>query len=389
MKKLKYIVCLGLVIVMAISSVACKKNTQTENTHVNIDAYTVGYTDHTLFANGASDYKILLPAQPTAAEQYAADELAAIFKESTGTALPVQTEGSGAVSAYISIGDTAAAEEAGITVSEREMGNGGFVIRTEGENLFINANTESGKIYGALFFAEKNLGYMYYSEDEVKYTKYDNVLLGDFDLVYKPSFDGRNVFSYDTLYNSDNAVHLRLNGVTSAWDAKYGEASMWSSLHDMSNVFQLLYVKDYYNQHPEWFYLAPQYRDTNFAQMTDNECYTIVQKHSQLCYTDGYYEDDEGGMFDTFVQNLIGYIQREPNAKLFMLGMGDNEYFCDCERCTADVAIYKESGVMLRFVNKVAKEIKRWLREESGTPDREIYLVAFAYLTVMEPPVKY
>ena len=155
MKKLKYIVCLGLVIVMAISSVACKKNTQTENTHVNIDAYTVGYTDHTLFANGASDYKILLPAQPTAAEQYAADELAAIFKESTGTALPVQTEGSGAVSAYISIGDTAAAEEAGITVSERVMGNGGFVIRTEGENLFINANTESGKIYGALFFAEK------------------------------------------------------------------------------------------------------------------------------------------------------------------------------------------------------------------------------------------
>src|SRR5699024_10751194 len=142
-----------------------------------------GYTDHTLFANGASDYKILLPAQPTAAEQYAAEELAAIFKESTGTALPVQTEGSGAVSAYISIGDTAAAEEAGITVSEREMGNGGFVIRTEGENLFINANTESGKIYGALFFAEKNLGYMYYSEDEVKYTKYDNVLLGDFDLV--------------------------------------------------------------------------------------------------------------------------------------------------------------------------------------------------------------
>lgn len=390
MKKLRYIFCVGLAAMMILSAAACNKAPQEQqDAHVNIDAYTVSYTEYPLFANGTSKYRILLPAQPSAAEQYAAEELSSIFEESTGKPLPIENEGGQAASSYISIGDTKAAEKAGIAVSEREMGNGGFVIRTEGENCFINANTEAGKIYGALFFAEKNLGYMYYSEDEIRYTRYEDVMLGDFDLVYKPSFDGRNVYSYDTLYNSENAVHLRVNGVVSSWDEKFGEASMWSSLHDMSNVFQLLYVKDYYNDHNGWFYLSPQYRDTDFSQMTDNECYTIVQKHSQLCYTEGYYEDDEGGMFDTFVQNLIGYIQREPDAKLFMLGMGDNEYFCDCDRCREDVEKYKESGVMIRFVNKVAKEIKRWLKEESGTPDREIYLVAFAYLTVMEPPVKY
>lgn len=387
MKRWKYILSVGLGIIMAVSAVACNK--QSEDEHINIDAYTVEYTDHPLFANGASQYKILIPADATESEKYAADELSMIFEQSTGKALPIVAEGEGSASSVISIGNTDAAEEAGITTSESTMGNGGFVIRTIDENLYIDSNTEAGKIYGALFFAEKNLGYMYYSEDEIKYTHYDKVMLGDFDLTYKPSFDGRNVYSYDTLYNSDNAVHLRVNGVKYTWDKKYGEASMWSTLHDMSNVFQLLYVKDYYNDHPEWFYVAPQYQDTDFSQMTDNECYTIVQKYSQLCYTEGYYEDDEGGMFDTFVQNLIGYIQNEPDAELFMLGMGDNEYFCDCERCQADVAKYKKSGVMMRFVNKVAKEINRWLKEESGTPDRKIYLAAFAYLTVMEPPVKY
>lgn len=389
MKRLTKILCIGLGIVMAISLAACSRGKEEGDAHVDIDAYVPTYTEHCLFGNGATDYTILLPAQATESEKYAAQELSAIFEQSTGKALPVAAEGSGAAAPFISIGDTDAAKSAGIDPKAQPLGNGGFVIRTVGENLYVNSDTEAGKIYGALFFAEKNLGYMYYSEDEIRYTRYDRVMLGDFDLAYRPSFDGRNVFSYDTLYNAETAVHLRLNGVSSLRDEKYGEASMWSTLHDMSNVFQLLYVKDYYNDHKKWFYLSPQYRDTDFSLMTDNECYAIVQKHSQLCYTEGYYNDDEGGMFDTYVQNLISYIQNEPDATLFMLGMGDNEYFCDCDRCKEDIAKYKESGVMLRFVNKVAREIKRWLKEESGTPDREIYLVAFAYLTVMEPPVRY
>ena len=208
MKKLRYIFCVGLAAMMILSAAACNKAPQEQqDAHVNIDAYTVSYTEYPLFANGTSKYRILLPAQPSAAEQYAAEELSSIFEESTGKPLLIENEGGQAASSYISIGDTKAAEKAGIAVSEREMGNGGFVIRTEGENCFINANTEAGKIYGALFFAEKNLGYMYYSEDEIRYTRYEDVMLGDFDLVYKPSFDGRNVYSYDTLYNL-SLIHI-------------------------------------------------------------------------------------------------------------------------------------------------------------------------------------
>ena len=63
-------------------------------------------------------------------------------------------------------------------------------------------------------FAEENLGYRYYASDEIKYGKVGDVKLRAFDEVKKPSFDGRNVFSYETVYDHENAVRLRCNGIT-------------------------------------------------------------------------------------------------------------------------------------------------------------------------------
>ena len=206
-----------------------------------------------------------------------------------------------------------------------------------------------------------------------------------------PSFDGRHVDSFYNQYDDLNVVRLRGNGTKAYWAEQYGEPSDWATLHDMSNNFQLLYVKDYYPEHPDWFYVNKEWRNKKdqFATMSDSEFYVCAQKYSQLCYTKGLYDDTEGGMFDTFVKNLIEYIVNEPDKKLFMLGMGDNELICDCETCQRDIAKYNVSGVTLRFVNKVAKAVDKWLKEKSGTPNREVYLVMFAYLTAMEAPVKY
>ena len=123
--------------------------------------------------------------------------------------------------------------------------------------------------------------------------------------------------------------------------------------------------------------------------MSDNDFYVIAQKHSQICYTKGYYDDTKGGMFDTYCNNLIEYIKNEPKAELFMLGMGDNNLVCDCETCKRDIEKYKVSGITMRFTNKVARRVNEWLKNESGTPDRKIYFVVFAYITAMEAPVKY
>ena len=135
MKRLTKILCVGLGIVMVISLAACSRGKEEGEAHVDIDSYTVGYTDHCMFENGATAYKIILPAQATESEKYAAQELSSIFEQSTGKALPVAAEGSGAAAPFISIGDTDAAKSAGIDPKAQPLGNGGFVIRTVGENL--------------------------------------------------------------------------------------------------------------------------------------------------------------------------------------------------------------------------------------------------------------
>lgn len=364
---------------------SCKKDNDK-----NDGANTVSYEETYLIKDGKSDLKIVLPSESTDSEKYAARELNRIFEGTAGVTLPVTTDSESVSGNYISIGKTTFAAAAGIS-ENADTGFGGYALKTKNGNLFIDSRTESGKINGVYGFAEENLGYRYYASDEIKYKKTTEARLRMFDEVKKPSFDGRNVFSYETVYNHENAVRLKCNGITSSWSSSYGEPSLWSSLHDMSNVFQLLYVKDYYPEHPDWFYVAEQYakKKDEFASMSDSEFYEIAQKYSQICYTKGYYDDEKGGMFDTYVDNLIGYIKNEPGRELFMLGMGDNKLICNCEQCTKDIAEYKMSGVVMRFTNKVAKRIKEWIQNESGTPDRKIYLVVFAYLTAMEPPVKY
>lgn len=383
-KTIKTLCVLISALTVASSAIACKKN------NVKDETKTVTYEKTYLIKDGKSDLKIVLPSAATDSEKYAAAELNRVFDGTAGITLPVVADSESVGGNYISIGKTSYATAAGIN-GNADTGFGGYVLKTKDGNLFIDSVTEAGKINGVYGFAEKNLGYMYYASDEIKYEKTKEARLMTFDETVKPSFDGRNVFSYETVYNHENAVRLKCNGITSNWSSSYGEASLWSSLHDMSNVFQLLYVKDYYPEHPDWFYVEPDYaaRKDEFAGMNNADFYEIAQKHSQICYTKGYYDDEEGGMFDTYVANLIKYIENEPDRELFMLGMGDNECVCDCEQCRSDIAKYKTSGVIMRFTNRVAKRIKEWIKNESGTPDRKIYLVVFAYLNAMEPPVKY
>ena len=386
MKKTIKALCVLVSALTALSAFSsCKKNNG-KNEGDNAMKYEKTY----LLKDGKSNLEIVLPSDSSDSEQYAARELNRIFEGTAGITLPIKSDSEAVSGNYISIGRTTFAAAAGIP-ENADTGFGGYVLKTSDGNLFIDSKTESGKINGVYGFAEENLGYRYYASDEIRYGKGGDVKLRTFDEVKKPSFDGRNVFSYETVYDHENAVRLRCNGITSNWSSSYGEASLWSTLHDMSNVFQLLYVKDYYPEHPDWFYVADEYaaRKDEFASMSDSEFYEIAQKKSQICYTKGYYDKEKGGMFDTYVDNLIRYIQNEPDRELFMLGMGDNEYVCDCADCTRDIAEYKMSGVVMRFTNRVAKRIKEWLKNESGTPDRKIYLVVFAYLTAMEPPVKY
>ena len=97
--------------------------------------------------------------------------------------------------------------------------------------------------------------------------------------------------------------------------------------------------------------------------------------------------ESEGGFHELFMDNLINnYIIPEHDKMFFMLGMSDTWDFCQCDLCNAAVEKYTRSGVSMRFNNMIADEVEAWRRENA--PEREIYMIAFAYHTTFEAPVR-
>lgn len=328
-----------------------------------------------LFRNGNTEYTILIPADASEAEQFAAQELTDIFARA-GVRIETRTdEGLTAdpANAYIALGDTVYFRSLGMTLTQKEFKFDGFIIESVGRTYVVKGVGDTGTCFGTYGFAEYAMGYVYYAEDEICVA--DQARNLQFHIRDIPTFFGRNAFSHDTTYHPDHGFRLRVNGEFCSRQAKHGEGSPWSSLHDMSNALQILDYRKYWDAHPDWFYVRPE-----------NKGGKPPRCHPQICFSRAMLPESEGGFHELFMKNLLNnYIIPEKDKMFFMLGMSDTWDFCPCRLCSKAVEKYTRSGLSMRFNNMVADEVEAWRRENA--PQREIYLVAFAYHTTFEAPV--
>ena len=364
-------------------------NTDESDKHVKDGRYQkVVESDINLVENGQSAYKILLRNEYDSAEAYAAEEFNRLLKEASGVELPVVTEANvDASTKYISIGDTAMSEAAKVKPTIETYKRNGFQVKSYKDGLVINAPQRSGLIYGVYRFFEQNCDYMYYGVDTFKITRSNTIQLKEFDFHDWPDFENRDVYCYGTRSNPAHTMRLfTTGGQFSTWEEKYGEGSWWAkTLDDQSFITALLRPGQYYEENNEWYY-----------RKSKGSGYLY-----QLCYTEGLYSKDESGitdvsqasgdgtsgMFWTLVYNLINnHILVEQDKSVFLLGMTDSQDYCDCDKCDEDVAKYEKSGVCVRFLNAIAREVEKW--RLANCPEREIFLSVFAYQDLTVPPVK-
>lgn len=337
--------------------------------------------------DGASSYSILLRDGYDLAEGYAAEEFNRLLEEVSGVTLPIVTQADiSSNTKYISIGKTAMSDAAGISPTLKDYTRNGFHIKSYGDGLVINASQRSGLIYGVYRFFEKNCNYMYYDYDTMVIDHSKTVELKNFDFQDWPDFLNRDVHSYENNHNPERVMRLyNTGGQFNSWGDKYGEGDWWSSLNDESLLTQLLKWGTYRDEHPEWYLQSEkQYTETQL-------CYTEVLAQKDTFekgdFSEENYDAGHHGAFWTLVYNLITkYIAVETTKSLFMLGMMDNDLWCECDGCTTGAEKYEKSGVTIRLFNEVAKEVKKWQNE--NCPEREIYLVVFAYQSLTIPPVK-
>lgn len=329
-----------------------------------------------LYKDGKTDYTLLIPTEATEAERFAAEELTWIFSLA-GVAVQTVTDEGVTVdptAKYIAIGNTVYFKALNTKLTQKEFKFDGFILESLGNTYVIKGVGDTGTCFGVYGFGEYVMGYRYYAEDE--YTVAGEAKNLQLHIKDIPTFFGRNAFSHDTTYHRDHGFRLRINGEFCSRDAKHGEGRPWSTLHDMSNALQILDYKKYRDEHPDWFYVKPE----NWNAKPPS-C------HPQICFSRGMLPESEGGFHELFMSNLINnYIIPEHDKMFFMLGMSDTWDFCQCDLCKAAVEKYTRSGLSMRFNNMIADEVEAWRRENA--PEREIYMIAFAYHTTFEAPVR-
>lgn len=308
----------------------------------------VAETDIWFVRNGRSDYKILLPEEADDVLEFAANELNYFLGETAGVTLDVVHDDGTADAAdkYLSVGNTSLCEASGVSVDYDVFGTDGYVVRTEENSVLMLGGGSLGSLYAAYDFIERNLGAQVYAEEEILIKPAEDIRLLDFDVKEIPDIERRAISSYQVTANQTHRRRLRFVSNSDNW-------TYWTHSH-----FALMPKETYFEEHSDWY--SPD--------------------GTQLCLT-----NEE--MTAQMIENVTAFLEEHPNDEYITLGQQDSNTFCTCSICSEQVLRYRESGVMIRFINKVARGVQANL-DASGS-GRKIRFATYAYQRTQSAPVSY
>ena len=260
---------------------------------------------------GQSRAQIILPAQPTYLEEYAAAQLQTYLAKISGAKLPVLKEGeTGTASFSFFLGGTRQAAAAGVAPDERRMGRDGFALRSVRDGLIVLGNNDLGTAFGVYELLERYFDVRWFMPGELgEYVpRHNTIRLGRVKLIFKPSFRVRWVGE------GEWSLRQRMNAYVKAAGHDVGINWKWHF-----HTFRVLIPPEkYYAEHPEYFALVNGKRT-----MTNDKTHG-----NQLCTANPAVVREVG-------KNLIATLDAEPGIEIITLVPNDGEGFCECERCRA------------------------------------------------------
>lgn len=358
--------------------------------------------------HGESEYKIVYSVDASASQLYAASELAQFISKSTSVNVPVYADAAVQYDEngkYISVGDTKLLKQAGIEVDAEALNKDGFIMKTQGNNLYIAGANDRGVLYGVYDFLERFVGVRFISYDVTHVPEIEVLPLYSMDVTEAPAFEYRNLFSdsmrtYDEFYtrlrfNAPERIIGDLYGGRTDWYTGMSEnlAQSYENLlqmlpryHDFNvihNAFYWVNPAVWYESHPEFF-------------ATDKNGNTIRDAAGTICQlnlTNGI--TDDGKLDETMdvsvakvaLESLKAFILDDPNANVFFFGHNDWSVYDETPRSQEAAQRYGgQSGILVRFVNVLSDEIGKWM-QENGI-ERDITIATWAYLHTVKAPVK-
>lgn len=299
-------------------------------TLISMSACSIRAQEIQIAAYGVSQYKIVIPQEPTALETRSGAVLQSYIQKITGARLPVIKDGAQEKSPAIYVGQTSKAYK----VHPDKFAPESYFIHTDGKDLVICAGNGRGLMYGVYGFLEKYAHCKKLSNDPAILPEVQELKIpGRIHDEHKPQFMYRQVYypaSHDAEYLEWNELQ-QLDDLWGVWGHSYNK---------------LVPADVYFKTHPEYYGLVKGRRQA-----------------AQLCLSN---ED----VFDIVVSELKKRMVKNPNAIYWSVSPNDDNGYCECDKCRAvDNEQGSPSGSLIRFVNRVAAKF----------PDKLFTTLAYGY----------
>ncbi len=300
-----------------------------------------------IVVDGLSEYVIVRGENAYISEITAATELQSYLKKMTGFEIPIVTDITEPTEKEIVVGKTNRESEG--EFDRKELGDEGFIIKTEGSKLYLVGGELRGTLYSVYEFLEAYLGCGFYTSEVEKIPVTKTISLDQIEEDKQiPVFVYRETdwYNSETVTNNIRVKH-RINGsmISDEYGGCFGNYLgfiLWC------HTFQTLVPPSkYFAEHPEYYAM-----DEN-GNRTGGE-YGNAGLDSQLCLSNPEVTQVLIEETRSFLKNYSD----DPKG-YFSLSINDNRNYCRCPECEAIYAADNNTTDMhLRVVNAVATALK-------------------------------
>lgn len=230
------------------------------------------------------------------------------------------------------------------------LGEDGFNIISN-ENGVKIVGGKRGVVYGAYELLER-LGCRFFTCDCEKVPTNTLLEVEYFETEQIPVLEYREHSYRDVIANAKFAVKCRFNGGHHKIPEHMGGNVSYAWYVHTFN--RMLPAEKYGESHPEYFALVNNERK-------------LDGRRTQLCLTNP-------DVYDICLKSVREALKANPSARIISISQNDTSNHCQCENCLkVDLEEGSPSGTILRFVNRIAKEL------EDEFPDVIFDTLAYKY----------
>jgi hypothetical protein len=280
--------------------------------------------------------RCVIVAQPgaTAAERYAAEELASILNQATGARFELREMREEAPESAIVIGPGPVTTKLFPEVNLSGFGSDEYAVHMKGGRLVLAGGRPRGTLYAVYRFLQDQLGVRWYAPWFANVPKRLSLTVGTIDILGKPAFEYRDPFWFPAFDGNWAARNGSVSQSARLTEQHGGQITYKGFVH---TFYPLVPPDPWFKTHPEWFSLVHGKR---------------VGERAQLCATDPQ-------LRDFIVERVKGWLRESPGANIVSVSQNDHAGACECPRCAAvDEREGSHAGSLLELVNYVAEKIE-------------------------------